>query len=296
MLKSVAEGIWVVDTGKPGPSVGVSFGVHGNERPPIDAGLALVAEFESAHSGIDQGKLLLVHANPRASAEDRRWSEGGVDLNRCFHKDVLARAPELFEESRAREIVAALEEHDTRILVDFHCTVEPGPRFLMQHPPVDDEAHRSVYQLLQGEVLLSDPDMNFGAVSLDEWMSVRGRVGICYETGWIQDPANTKEAVLAEMHNVLAGTGVVNADAHRYGDKKLIQLEHVLRCEGEGFRWVEGIGTNLQELSAGTVLGRYGDGGELNLPEDATLVFPKKKPELVKLGLPLVYLATRKDA
>jgi predicted deacylase len=254
-----------------------------------------VRAFEAGELELEAGKLLLIHANPRASAEKRRWSKGGVDLNRCFHRDVLARDPVLFEESRAREIVTALRDHGTEILVDFHCTVEAGPRFLMQHPPVSDAAHRSVFELLQGEVLLSDPEMNFGGVSLDEWMSSRARVGICYETGWIHDPANTQESVYAEMRNVLIGTGLFGGECARYRDKKTLQLEDVLICSGDGFRWDEGVGVNLQELAAGTRLGAYSDGTPAVLEKEATLVFPKKKPELVKLGQPLVYIARRKD-
>ncbi len=291
MLQSITEGIWVWNSGEAGPSIGISFGVHGNERPPIDAGLELVRALESGALALDAGKLLLIHANPRASAANLRWSEGGVDLNRCFHRDVLGRRPILLEESRAAEIVDALKDQGTEILVDFHCTVEPGPRFLMQHPPVSDEAHRRVFELLQGEVLLSDPGMIFGGVSLDEWMSARSRVGVCYETGWIEDPENTAGSVLQEMRNVLVGTGLQRGEPARYCDKRLIQLEDVVSCDGEGFRWVEGVGLNLQELAAGTKLGEYSDGTEAVLREDATLIFPKKNPELVNPGQPLVYLA-----
>jgi len=38
-------------------------------------------------------------------------------------------------------------------------------------------------------------------------------------------------------------------------------------------------------------LGEYSDGTEAVLREDATLIFPKKNPELVNPGQPLVYLA-----
>lgn len=287
------EGLWTVDSGRPGKRAAISFGVHGNERPPIDAGLALVASFERGEHSLRAGTLLLVHANPRGSAQDERWSAGGVDLNRCFHPSVLAREPELYEEGRAREIVAALAAHEAEVLVDFHCTVEPGPRFLMQHPPLSNAAHREVMELLAAEVLLSDPGLNFGGVSLDEHMSTRERVGICYETGWIQDPANTSEAVLAEMHNLLRGLGLLEGEARRYGDKTLLELDAPLLCEAEGFRWEDGVGVNLQELPGGTLLGRYGDGREVRLAADATLIFPKKRPELVQVGKPLVSLARR---
>lgn len=291
MLESIDEGLWVADSGKPGASVCVSFGVHGNERPPIDAGLALVEAFETGALALRAGKLLLSHSNPRASAIDARWSEGGVDLNRCFHADTLARDAVVYEEQRARDIVAALERVEAEVLVDFHCTVEPGERFLMQHPPVANEAHARVFSLLRARFLLADPNLNFGSVSLDEWMSTRGRVGICYETGWIQDPENTASAVLAEMKNVLRGTGLIDGDATIHSDKELLQLEHVVRCAGDGFVWTEGVGQNLQALPAGQVLGAYASGEEVVLDADSVLIFPKKKPELVELGKPLVYIA-----
>jgi len=287
------QDVWALDSGQPGPSVVISFGTHGNERPPIDAGLRLVEEFRSGQRTLARGRLLLVHANPRASAEDERWSTGGVDLNRCFHASVLARDPELYEEERARKLVAAVEQVEAEVLVDFHCTVEPGRRFLMQHPPATDEAHRRAWSLLRAEVLLTDPDLNFGSVSFDEYMSTRGRVGICYETGWIQDPENSPDFVHAEMTNVLAGLALSDEQPQNFTDKELLQLEGALVCAAAGFAWAEGIGVNLQALPADTVLGAYPDGQELRLQDDATLIFPKKKPELVQAGKPVTYLARR---
>ena len=283
--------MWLADSGAPGPTLAISFGVHGNERPPIDAGLQLVAQLESGALKLTRGKLLLIHANPQASSQDQRWSEGGVDLNRCFSTESLAKEPELYEEGRAGEIARVLTEVEPEILVDFHCTVEPGDPFLMQHPPVAHEASAAVARLLSAKVLLSDPDLNFGGVSLDEWMTTRGRVGICYETGWIQSPDCTPEFVIDEMLNVLAGHDLIaGREAKHFDDKNQLQLDHVIKCEADGYRWRDGIGNNLQALSKGTVLGAYGDGTEVALPVDATLIFPKKKPELVQHGKPLVYL------
>lgn len=291
MLKSLGEGAWLAEGAKPGKSVCIAFGTHGNERAPIVAGERLVEELSSGQLELTAGRLLLVLSNPKASAQDERWSEGGVDLNRCFHPDVLAKEPELYEEGRAREIVGWLEETGAEVLVDFHCTVEPGERFMMHHPSVEDPAHREVIASLAAGVVLADPALQFGGVSFDEWMSTRGRVGICYETGWIKDPANTPEAVHAEMINVLASQGMIARDAQRFDDKRRLQLYGVVECAAEGFRWEDGVGQNLQALAAGTKLGAYGDGTPVTLERDATLIFPKKKPELVQLGKPLVLLA-----
>jgi len=293
-LHTVGDGMRLAESGAPGPRIAIAFGTHGDERAPIDAGLELVARIERGALELAAGTLLLVHSNPLASAQDRRWSEGGVDLNRCFHASVLAREPALFEERRARAIAAALDDHAIEALVDFHCTVEPGRRFLMQHPPALDEAHRAVTRWLRADVLLADPRLWFGGVSLDELLSTRGRVGVCYETGWIRDPANTPESVLDEMTNLLAGTGLVAGDATAHDEKRRLELDAVVRCEGDGFRWEDGVGENLQELRAGTRLGAYADGTPVELESDATLIFPKKKPELVERKKPLVYLAARR--
>ncbi len=289
MLQEAREGTWWVDSGRAGPVVCVSFGVHGDERAPIEAGLAWV---ERRAPVLERGKLLFLCANPRAVRENRRWSEGGVDLNRCFHPSVLAREPVLYEERRAREIAETLERARVEILVDFHCTVEPGRRFLMQHPPLDHAASRRVSDLLAAETLLADPELRFGGVSLDEWMTTRGRVGLCYETGWLGDPANTPESVANEMANLWAGLGLTKSpEPRRFPAKELLELASVLLCEGAGFAWRAGIGENLQALRAGTELGAYAGGRSVFLERDAVLVFPKKKPELVAPGRPLVYLA-----
>ncbi len=292
MLKEIGSGAWIVDSGAPGSRVCLSFGVHGNERAPIDAGKRLVERFECGELSLTSGSVLFVFANPRAAEENQRWSDGGVDLNRCFHASVLAREPALHEEKRAHEIIRFLESFEPEVLVDFHCTVEPGDRFMIHHPCADDPAHAQVTALLEAGVILADPELRFGGVSLDEWMSTRGRVGICYETGWMGDPANTPEAVYAEMVNVLAGSGMLDGrEGNSYPEKRRLELFSAVTCDGKDFIWDPGIGENLQPLAAGTRLGAYGDEREVVIGEDATLVFPKKRPELVERGKPLVLLA-----
>ncbi len=293
-MENVGDRIWRADGARPGRSVCIAFGVHGNERSPVDAGRALLDAFQRGERTLASGTLLLVHANWKATDDGARWSDGGLDLNRCFHPDVLARDPTRFEERRAREIVEVLDAFGPDVLVDFHCTVEPGERFAMHHPSVGDPAHREVTRLLATEVVLGDPSLAFGGVSLDEWASTRGKVGICYETGWMGDPTNTGEAVRAEMENLLRGLGLLEGTATAYDEKRLLELDGRIVCDGDRFRWDEGVGENLQECAAGTRLGAYADGTEVVLEHAATLIFPKKKPELVVRGKPLVFLAGRR--
>jgi len=294
MIERIDDGLWRASGAAAGPSIGISFGVHGDERPPIDAGLALVADLESGALQLSSGSVLFVHGNTRASEQDRRWSEGGIDLNRCFHVDQLCREPELWEQARAKRIAVAIEDCQLTALVDFHCVVEPGDRFMMQHPPAAHAPSREAWRCLEADTLLCDPELVFGAVSLDEYMSTRGRAGVCYETGWIGDPDLSSESVRAEMQNLLAGYGMLSGHEFvDHGDKRLLELAGRLLCEADGFTWSEGVGENLQDVAAGTLIGRYADGRGVQLEEDATLIFPKKKKELLQQGKPLVLLARR---
>ena len=291
-LEQLDRGIHRVDTGAIGPKLAIVYGVHGNERSPIDAGESLLAELRDRTFQLERGVLTLIHGNPRATEDNGRASNHGVDLNRCFHESGLAAEPSTYEERRAREIVAQLDDA-VDILVDFHCTVEPAERFLMHHPSVSNEAHRATTRWLAARILIADPSLRFGAVSLDEWMSTRGRVGICYETGWMNDPANTGDAVLAEMKNLVVGLGLAGGEASAHDDKTFLELDEALTCDASGFRWADDVGKNLQAVPQGTALGEYGNGQVVTLDRDATLIFPKKRPELVEIGKPFVYLATR---
>ncbi|MBK8976571.1 MAG: succinylglutamate desuccinylase/aspartoacylase family protein [Planctomycetes bacterium] len=293
MSKLVDEAMWLAESGRPGPVAAISFGVHGDERPPVDAGRRLVAMLQSRELRLTRGELLVVLGNPLAVEQGRRSSDGGVDLNRCFAASGPSAGDGVaYERRRAAAIVAALEQRRVEVLVDFHCTVEPGEPFLMQHPSADHAASRAVTRRLAARVLLTDPRLCFGGVSLDEWMSTRGRVGICYETGWLGSPDCTPQFVLGEMLAALAGLSMLDGCAPTpQDDQTLLELVGALTCRAVGFRWHDGLGTNLQALRAGTELGRYPDGVPEVLPHDATLVFPKRRPELVQTGQPLVYLA-----
>lgn len=237
--------------------------------------------------GIAAGSLLLVLGNPKALEQDRRHTLGGVDLNRCFTDSILRQPPQHHEQARAQELARAVEAVD--VLVDFHCTVEPGGRFIMHHP--DDDRHQQVAALLDAPVVLSDPALLFGGCSFDEHLSTRGRVGLCYETGWIGDPACEPERILAEMRSLLQGLGVLEGEpVCLYQQRRLVLTERIC-CPESGFDWADGIGENLQSLPSGALLGHSRAGTPLLLSGAATVIFPKKHPELLRPGQPLVYLA-----
>ena len=286
------DGTFLVESEMPGPVVCIAYGVHGDERPPIDAGQLLQSMFDLGALALSEGKLLVLFANPLATAANKHWSQDGTDLNHCFHPGMLVSKSDRHEERRAREIVEILEREEVEILVDFHSTLEKDERLCVQHPGAADDRHLEITRLLTSKIVLSDPGLILGGASLDQHMSTTGRVGVYYQTGRQGDGSNTPVAIRNEMVNLLAGLGMIDGRAFRtFPKKRHLELTEMVECREQGFQWNRGVGKSLQTLDEGTLLGTYANGNVVILGEDSTLVFPEKAPDLVQVGKPLVFLA-----
>jgi len=104
------EGVTKIDSGRPGKTVAVFGGVHGNERVGIDA-----VRDAAAHMKLQRGIAYFVEANPRAIAQNVRFVE--KNLNRCFLAD---NAGTSYEDGRARELMELLKGCDA--LLDIHAS------------------------------------------------------------------------------------------------------------------------------------------------------------------------------
>src|SRR5262245_20056416 len=96
----------------PRPHVGVVGAVHGTEPCGLRAGGGLRAELVAGELTLRSGTLFLIHGNPRASEEQKRHTEGGVDLNRFFDFrfiDEMASESWLYEHHRAFALKPLLE-------------------------------------------------------------------------------------------------------------------------------------------------------------------------------------------
>ncbi len=93
---------------RPGKTVAIFGGVHGNERVGVEAVRWAVATIEP-----ECGTIYFVEANPAAIGQDVRFV--GKNLNRCF---VAGNPGTTGEEMRARELMGILDECDA--LLDIH--------------------------------------------------------------------------------------------------------------------------------------------------------------------------------
>ncbi len=101
---------YIVDSGKPGPCIGIITGVHGNERSgPIELG-SLISSGD-LQKRIKYGKLKIIPcANISGFKRDIRWRNLWFeDLNRLFNKS---------SDKQAKLILKFLDDCD--LVLDFH--------------------------------------------------------------------------------------------------------------------------------------------------------------------------------
>ena len=104
----------VFDTQKPGPTLLVFGGVHGNEKCGTHAIARTVIELRSGIFGLKRGKLIMVPiCNPEAYKRDIRYVE--TNLNRVIkkHPKILR-----YEHGLANELVTLIDSCD--VLLDLH--------------------------------------------------------------------------------------------------------------------------------------------------------------------------------
>lgn len=123
ILRDEVEGVVHVSTGRdlPGPRAAILGAVHGDE----ECGLRLIRKLEAeARAGtltLDRGTLTLIHGNPAATAQGRRYTRGGDDLNRLFdfgYESLLSPSQWTAEHFRAVALRPVLQQLDSAL--DLH--------------------------------------------------------------------------------------------------------------------------------------------------------------------------------
>src|SRR5690606_8807765 len=103
--------LYIIDSGRPGPTVWVSGGVHGSELAGWKAAERI------ANWRVSRGKLIVVpHANKPAVQQQRRSATGDPDLNRQFPQ----RSGQAARTQLARALWAELRRHNPDWVFDLH--------------------------------------------------------------------------------------------------------------------------------------------------------------------------------
>jgi succinylglutamate desuccinylase len=276
---------------RPGPTVLVVGGIHGNEPAGIAAARRVLTGLRAASDKV-HGEFAAVAGNLSALARKMRFIH--KDLNRAWAPEAVDTVLRDGHDSRGvaedAELLALLQVID-RVLadargatyfLDLHTSSAAGCPFVTVGDTLQNRAFASAFPL---PLILGLEEQVDGA--LLEYLNNRGLITMGVEGGQHEAPesADHLEAVLWLS---LVATGVLDhrdvpapgCDAHRdrlsraaAGAPRVIGVRHrhpVL--PGDGFRMKPGF-TNFQPVRRGTVLAQDSS-GVIEAPEDGMILLP----------------------
>ncbi len=277
---------WVhrLDSGRPGPHVGITAIVHGNE-PCGAIALDWLLQSDVRPS---VGTLTLAFANTEAYARfdpadpnATRWLD--EDLNRVWSTDVLDGSRNSTELRRARQLRAAIDDID--ILLDIHSMQHPTEPLMLAGP------------LPKGRTLAAS--VGVPAVVVSDAGHAAGRRLRDYDG--FADPASAKNALLVECGQhweaeagpraietalrFLLATGIVEADAGADflsrrptpPQQRMIEVTEAVTIETDRFAFTEPY-RGLETIpAAGTPIATDGDRAVRTPYDNCVLIMPSKR-------------------
>lgn len=178
----ISEEIFEVIGDKDGPTSIILAGVHGDEKCGIEAAEKVLPDLR-----IDCGRVLWGFGNPRAILANKRMTE--ANLNRMFDSDdrLSDADKKSYEYERAQKLKVYLGKAEA--LLDIHGSRTPHSAPFL----ICEENAKDVAKYLPVELIVSGfDDVEPGGT--DYYMNKTGKIGICIECGFIDDPLSVEVA------------------------------------------------------------------------------------------------------
>ena len=260
---------YVFDSGRPGPSLLVMGGVHGNEICGPKAIRQIMLELAGGSLSLVKGKLVVVPVVNRLAYEQnvRLVDE---NLNRIFrrHKDAQTN-----EQRVANEITPLIDECD--YMVDLHSLHTPGGRpfiFIDNDMP----AHEAFVRSLGLNYILSGWNKLYADAGLDQPASTdyaesRGKIAACVECGGHEDASSV---------DVARGVHPEGAEPSRddLWPRSAAEAGHRYRVFKRGFQKSPGHLSrdwkHLDAVSRGDILAEYEDGERVIADQSGYILLP----------------------
>lgn len=240
-----------------GPVSVILGGVHGDER----CGMEILEKLLPALT-ITRGKVIIAFGNPRAIRENKRSTE--ANLNRMFKPDEQLSDAEKnsYEYQRAQELKELLDQADA--LLDVHASSTPGSRPFV----ICEDNAAGIAESLPVERVVS----GFDAVEpggTDYYMNRNGKIGICVECGYRDDPASlgtAEESILA----FLGARGHIDRTPAKKEAQRM-RMYSLYLAKTRRFRLAK-MFEDFERVAEGQLIGTDGD-EEIRAQEDSVILF-----------------------
>ncbi|MGY5850794.1 succinylglutamate desuccinylase [Salegentibacter sp. F14] len=262
--KEIPRIIGKYTSGKKGPLLFVTGGVHGNEPSGIEALERVFAELKKTSPEIE-GTLIGVSGNKEALNQNKRYLE--EDLNRTWtEENIKQKKKETHEQREMWEIIEVLEQYPEsdftkRYFLDCHTTSSPSlPYISVQEVNDNDQwAHKFPTYIVRGF-----SDMVYGCI--DHYLSRTGLTGFVLEAGQHTDKTSVenhegviwlalKEACNLDLTKISGYPDCVNNFAEKNApEQRTFELVHRYGLEdSDQFKMEPGF-ENFQKITKGEFL------------------------------------------
>lgn len=247
----VTDDIIVIDSGRPGPSVALLAGVHGNEKAGVYALQHMLPLCKPT-----RGIVYAAFANPPAIAANVRMLS--KNLNRCFYAGNKETDP---EDIRARVLMAMLDRCDA--LLDLHMFYDDdGVPFVICEPNGIPIARNFAVPIISTNWDKIEPGAS------DSYMNLAGKIGICVECGPITKSYEMTDFAQNTVLQFLKYFDMIDDDVvYDTAEKTIIETYKTVYKTDQSFVLQPGL-KNFQQLTDGQCLARdkrrqyYGAAGD----------------------------------
>ncbi|MEO0326257.1 MAG: succinylglutamate desuccinylase/aspartoacylase family protein, partial [Myxococcota bacterium] len=235
-----------------------------------------------------RGEMVLIHGNPEATAQGRRYTSGGEDLNRVFNG---AKRPGCSEARRAEELRPLLETLDAAL--DLHTASAPTAPFAVAlggAPSLALARKLGLGRVTYGWESRSD----VGDGSVLAVVADRGGPAVAVECGQHEAEGARLLArrVTARFLRAVGSLGAVPGEAEAdLPEASLLAIEGTLPKPAGSFRFARKM-VAFERLEAGAILG-HADGAPVRVPESLGGTYALLPNDRVPVGVPVVYFARR---
>ncbi len=249
--------VTTIQSNTPGKTIAIVAGIHGNETGTLQA-LRLAQESIS----IDNGTIHYVVGNPLAVEKGVRFVEN--NLNRAFKANQNV-TPPTYEQRRALELMELFDTCDA--LLDLHSVSNPkATPFIICEKEYFDIAKKFPFPIRSSGWNKIEPG------STDFYMSTHGKIGLCLECGFHEDPEVPNRALegiktfLSLMGNIKIPMPADNFEQKEISasDVHISKTNFILAREFTDFEFVP----------KDTLIG-YDEHVEFRMPKDGILIFAR---------------------
>lgn len=226
-----------INSDKPGPTLGIIAGVHGNETAGVFALQQLLPTLSVA-----KGRLLVAFANPEAIEQNVRMVN--KNLNRCFIESNNGDTP---EDIRARELMEMFDRCDA--LLDIHMFYDDdGAPFVICEDNAIDLASKFDVDIISTNWTKVEPGGS------DGYMYLKGKIGICIECGPISKAKDYTVFAKKSIFQFLKYFDMTSESVSFSSKKKrVIKASRVVCKKSDNFALSEGL-RNFDKLQSGQIL------------------------------------------